>query len=289
MNSLFNFGIGVIVVLVVLSNLRSCTSRSSARYGDNYNVTVQQTVTQDAAAGLDLQAVGELVKRAKTGEEFERLLNDASTGVNNLDLDEDGKVDFVKVTEYGSGTVKGFSLTVDLAEGQTQEVATIEIEKTSDGQANLQTYGNPAMYGSNHYYHSQTSLTDLLLVGWLFSANRPFYSSPWGYNNHPTDYRPYTTRSYDAYRSDVSRTTSRSNWNRANASTLTSKPASPNAGKSAANIKAPLKSPTTSQKSFQARNPSKQVQSGGFGSKTVSRPSPTVRSSRTSSFRSGGK
>ena len=287
MKTLLNIGIGLIVAMILLSNFGNCSRRN--QYGDNYNVTVQQTIAQDAASGLDLQAVGELVKKAKTGPEFERLLNDSSLGINNLDLNEDGEVDYIKVTEYGSGSVKGFSLTVDLADNQTQEVATIEIEKTSDGQALVQTHGNDQIYGYNHYYYSHTSFTDILLLSWLFSSNRPYYSSPWGYHYYPDYYRPYSTRGYDAYRRDIGTRTSGSSWTQARSSTLSSASTSPNANKTATNIKAPLRSPTTTQKSFQTRNPSKTIRSGGFGSSTSKTASPSVRTSGSSSFRSGGK
>ncbi|MCH6255629.1 hypothetical protein MLD52_03660 [Puniceicoccaceae bacterium K14] len=291
--TILQIGLGLFAFLFVISSCSNCSRKSTNSYGNNYNVSIQQTITQDAASGLDLKAVGELVKKVKTGEEFERSLNDPSTGINNLDLDENNQVDYINVTEYGSTDIRGFSLTVDLAAGETQEVATIEIEKTANG-ANVQTHGNRHLYGNNYYYRSQTSLTDVLLISWLFSSNRPFYSSPYGYGNYPNDYRSYTPRSYDNYRRDMSKTTSSSTYTPSNSSTLSKEVASPNATKTASNIKAPLKSPTTAQKSFQARNPSKQVKSGGFGKKTTSTAksssySPTVRKSTTSSFRGGGK
>src|SRR5580765_2992405 len=46
---------------------------------------------------LDLYAVLDLFQKSKTIEEFEKSLNLEKTGINNLDLDLDGKVDFIKV------------------------------------------------------------------------------------------------------------------------------------------------------------------------------------------------
>ena len=46
---------------------------------------------------LDLYAALDLFQKSKTIEEFEASLNDESTGINNLDLDVDGNVDFIKV------------------------------------------------------------------------------------------------------------------------------------------------------------------------------------------------
>ena len=46
---------------------------------------------------LDLYAVLTLFQKSKTIEAFEKSLNDEKTGVNNLDLNLDKKVDFIKV------------------------------------------------------------------------------------------------------------------------------------------------------------------------------------------------
>lgn len=283
MNLLLKIGLGIFAFFFILSLNKSCSNAS--RYSDTYNVTVQQNTLRDASAGLDLRAVGELVKDSTTAAEFERKLNDTSVGINNLDLDENGEIDYIEVTEYGEGNVKGFSLTTELPGNEVQEIATIEIEKSGD-QARMQTYGNSHLYGNNHYYHSSFGLTDFLILSWLFNSNRPYYSSPWGYNNYPSSYDRRSPYGYNEYERRTRSYTSGSSWSRSSSSTLSQNPASPNANKNATNIKAPLKNPTTSQKSFQARNPSKQVRSGGFGRPSSS---PTVRKTTSSSFRGGGK
>ena len=81
----------------------SFCSRSEDR-ADSYNVEVQTVVS--AAEGLNLKAVGELLKKANDAETFEKLLNSKDEGINNLDLNEDGKVDYIFVTEYGNEKVK---------------------------------------------------------------------------------------------------------------------------------------------------------------------------------------
>lgn len=113
-----------------------CSQDEYGDQSDSYNVNVQTMVP--ASEGLDLKAVGALLKKADTAEEFEQLLNSPAEGVNNLDLDQDGKVDYIRVTEYGNDKVKGFSLTTQPASGETQELATIEVEKVDDQQANMQ-------------------------------------------------------------------------------------------------------------------------------------------------------
>ena len=270
--------LAIFFFLIVIMSLCNKRETKVARY--NVNV---QTLTS-SAEGLDLKAVGELVKKAQDAKSLEKMLNSPGSGVNNLDLNEDGKADYISVTEYGNNKVKGFSLTTQPSPGETQEIATIEIEKTSDSNAEMQIHGNEQIYGRNYYQRSSFGLMDFVILGYLFRPHT-MYASPWNYGHYPPSYSPYRTAPYSTYRSRMSQTTRNSGFRRASSGTISSTVKSPNSGKAAASIRAPLKNPTTSQKQFQARNPSKQVKSGGFGRKTTSS---RARSVRRSSFRRSG-
>jgi hypothetical protein len=241
----------------------------------NYDVSVQ-TLTP-ASEGLDLKAVGELLKKAKTASDLEKLINSPEQGVNNLDLDGDGKADYISVTEYGSDRAKGFSLTTQPASGEIQEVATIEVEKTSDDEGNMQIRGNEQVYGQNHYYHSHFGFTDFLIMSYLFSPHR-YWASPYSYGHYPNNYRPYGTVGSSTYSNRTSSYTSGSSFKKSSSSNIQSDINSPNKGKSAKSVRASLKNPTSSQKSFQARARST-ARSGGFGR--------TSSSSRSGGFKSG--
>lgn len=256
----------------------------SGKSDNQYNVNVQTMVY--GGDGLDLATIGSLLKKAENATELERLLNDKNTGLNNLDLNEDGKVDYIKVTEFGNEQTKGFSLTVEPVAGEVQEVATINIEKSGKDQANVEVKGNEQIYGQNHYHRSSFGVTDMLFMYWLFRPH-PFYMSPYGYGHYPGSYNSYNTVSQRNYQQ---RTAGKRDLKGASSSSIKSKATSPNAGKSAAKgIKTPLKKPSSSQKSFQKRNPSKQMSKSSFGRSSSSRPSrPSVR--RSSGFgRSGGR
>jgi len=293
----FKFVVGIFIFIFLIKFFSGFGSRSA--YTQSTRTVQSQTnvniITQAAAAdGLDLKAVGELVKKTKNAEDLETQLNKPG-GVNNLDLDENDQVDYINVTEYGDDNSKGFSLTVELAKDDIQEIATIDIEKT-EGEASVQIHGNEQMYGQNHYYHYRSPLTSFLIMSYLFSPH-PFYRSSYGYGMYPGGYRSYRTVPMQSYRSTVAPMTRSSSAQRASSSVSKSAVKSPNAGKSATNVRAKLQNPSASQKSFQARNPSKNVRSGGFGrstsrqtnarsSSSQSRARPSVRSS--SSRRSGG-
>ncbi len=228
------------------------------------------TVQNNLAEGLDLKAVGELVKQARDGEDLERRLNTPG-GVNNLDLNEDGQTDYIHVTEYGSGNSKGFSLTVDLGNGRVQEVATIAVERDSSNGANVQLAGNSQLYGPNYYYHDHFTFGDYLLLSWMFSPRPYMYASPYRYGYYPSYYSPYRTVPVTQYRTVTRTVTERSTIKQAPSSQLKSNVASPNANKNVE--RSSLRNPTKSQRSFTERDSSKPVGSGGFG-RTPSAPTP---------------
>ena len=49
--------------------------------------------------GFSLEAAVELFKKAQSPEEFEKLLNTEENTVNNLDLNQDGEIDYIRVID----------------------------------------------------------------------------------------------------------------------------------------------------------------------------------------------
>jgi len=97
---------------------------------------------------FSLEGALDLFKKAESPEAFEQALNTESNNVNNLDLNEDGEIDFVRVTDYQDGDVHAIVLQVDMSKTETQDVAVIEIEKTGNANAMLQIVGDEAVYGT---------------------------------------------------------------------------------------------------------------------------------------------
>ena len=52
---------------------------------------------------LNLYAVLDLFKKSTSIEDFEHQLNNPDNKVNNLDLNNDGSVDYLQVSDYGKG------------------------------------------------------------------------------------------------------------------------------------------------------------------------------------------
>src|SRR5688572_9269476 len=79
-----------------------------------------------AKENLDLQRVGTLLERSNSPQEFETLLN-SEDGINNLDLNGDGYVDYISVDEFEDRGVneRGLSLFTRFGPDLIQEIAQI--------------------------------------------------------------------------------------------------------------------------------------------------------------------
>jgi len=266
---------GVLGIFLLSSMWSSCSSP------DQYSVNVTSVqIPDNADEGLDLRAVGELIKTARDAEALERQINDASTGLNNLDLDSDGEVDYISVEEFGGGNSRGFMLIAKLNDGREQEVATIDIEKTTDSEADLEIRGNERVYGSNHYHHSSFGIGDYLMMRWLFSSHS-MYRSPYYYGRYPGYYSRHRVTTPSSYKTRTAGATKNSNLTKSTRSQMTSTHTS-----KVQSQKTSLRKATTSQRSFKARAAGSTARSGGFGRSTTRS---TARYSRSSGGYRGGK
>ena len=105
---------------------------------------------------LDLYAVLDLFQKSKTIEDFEKSLNDAKTGINNLDLNNDEKVDFIKVVTEKEGDDFLFILQDPINEKETQDVAVISVSKDQAGKVSLQIIGDKELYGNDYIIEPAT-------------------------------------------------------------------------------------------------------------------------------------
>ena len=108
---------------------------------------------------LDLYAVLDLFQKSKTIEEFEKTLNLEKTGINNLDLNLDKKVDFIKVVTKQKEDDFTFILQVDVSEKETQDVAVILVSKDKDKKVTMQIVGDKDLYGKDYIVEPKTTIT----------------------------------------------------------------------------------------------------------------------------------
>lgn len=96
---------------------------------------------------FSLQGALEMFQKAASPEDFEKLINEESNNVNNLDLNGDGETDYVKVIDKMENDVHAMVLQVPVSETENQDIAVIEIEKTGNEKAALQIIGDEDIYG----------------------------------------------------------------------------------------------------------------------------------------------
>ena len=132
MNTLSKIGVGLFALFVAFSMVSQCGRKSSSSLPTMSPEKQAEVILKEYSKGLDLDAVTVLAKKSKDATDFERLLNSQTEAVNNIDLNEDAKVDYINVTEYGNGNRRGFSLTTEISPGKVQEIATIDFQKNGE-------------------------------------------------------------------------------------------------------------------------------------------------------------
>lgn len=121
----------IVVALPQLADAQQTKKDSTGLPGDHFS----------------LQGALQMFQKSKSPEEFEKLLNTQSNNVNNLDLNKDGKTDYVKVIDKSEKKVHAFILQVPVSQKESQDVAVIELEKTGDTTAVIQIVGDKDLYG----------------------------------------------------------------------------------------------------------------------------------------------
>lgn len=153
--------------------------------------TVLQVQAQADSTGLpgdqfDLRGALEMFKKAGTPEEFEKLLNSKENNVNNLDLNGDNETDYIRVVDKMEKDLHAIILQVAISEGETQDIAVIEIEKTGERTAVLQILGDEDIYGEQVIVEPGESAGDnALRDGWNSAVN----SGPSAYEPSETESR----------------------------------------------------------------------------------------------------
>lgn len=172
------------------------------------------------AEHLDLYAVADLFRDSDSIEKFERDLNDASKGVNNLDLNNDGQVDFIRVVEQMKDETRLIVLQTPTGENEFQDVATIIVEREG-GNYNLQVQGDEEIYGANYYVvPAERNSSAWKVVRWLFSPSYRVYVSPYRYRHYPTWFAARRPVAVSAYRTRVGAFAGRRNFVAARAATV---------------------------------------------------------------------
>ena len=149
---------------------------------------------------LDLNAVAAAFAESHSVREFEEILNSSRYMINNLDLNRDGWIDYLRVIETSRGYYHTLLIQACLAPSVFQDVATLIAERRADA-LYVEVVGDRYLYGYNY------------IVRPVFIKRPPLYDSyghprytawvsPYYYGYFPSYYtqpKPIYLNHYQAY------------------------------------------------------------------------------------------
>lgn len=166
---------------------------------------------------FSLEAALDLFEKANTPESFETAINTPNNHVNNLDLNEDGEIDYIKVVTHKDGDAFVFVLQAIVSETENQDVAVIQLEKTGKDKAMAQIVGDEDIYGEEvilepgddddeepgldapdkgpaPYYNSAALIVNVWAwpsVRFVYGPSYRPWVSPWRWRSYPNWWRPW--------------------------------------------------------------------------------------------------
>lgn len=190
----------------------SCIAATVLMIQTNTSVSAQdvQGVPGD---NFSLEGALDLFAASDSPEDFEKKINDKDQLVNNLDLNEDGDIDYIRIEDFMDGDLHAIVLQVPISETEVQDIAVIEIEKTGGTTAVLQIVGDEDIYGEaivmepyEEEDHSKggpdiNGKVRLVVNVWAWPSVRFIYRpayrpwiSPWRWHHYPRWWKPWRPR-----------------------------------------------------------------------------------------------
>ncbi|MFY7810309.1 MAG: hypothetical protein ACOVQ2_01125 [Flavobacterium sp.] len=165
------------------------------------NTTVRAT-NYDISDNLDLRAVASIFGESRNLEDFERRLNDPSLQISNLDLNNDGRVDYLRVIETIEARTNLIVVQAVLGRDMFQDVATLELERNRRKNMVVQIVGNPYFYGNNYIYEP-VYVTRPIIYDYFWVRNYRPYCSPWSWDYYPNYFISWNTFPIYSYRNHI--------------------------------------------------------------------------------------
>ena len=183
-------GLLLIVFVVAIANLNA------------QDVTTVEATDSNISENLDLEAVASVFGESEDLEDFEKRLNDPDTQISNLDLNEDGEVDYLRVIESSKDETHLVTIQAVIAKDKYQDVAVVDVEKDSEGETQVQVVGDVYMYGPD-YIITPVYVHPPAVVVWFWGPYYNPWRSPYYYGYYPPYYRPWRPYPTPRYRTNV--------------------------------------------------------------------------------------
>ncbi len=181
----------------------------------SFSKSIETDSTGLAGDNLDLYAVLELFKKAESLEKFEEMLNKEDNEVNNLDLNGDDEIDYIRVIDRLDSNFHAITLQVPMSDNESQDIAVITIEKKDDKTAYLQIIGDEDIYGKDYIVEPYDETGDkelnvspivVFVNVWGWPIIKPIYApgyalwvSPWRWHHYPGWWKPWKPLAWRVY------------------------------------------------------------------------------------------
>ena len=192
-----------VLLVGILFTTTQCVAQGNVAYAPQRNINVQAQ-SNDISYNLDLQAVASIFGESRDLQEFEMRLNDYDAQISNLDLNNDGEVDYLRVIESSENNVHLVVIQAVLDRDVYQDVASIVVDRSRYQKTYVQVIGDPYLYGDNYIiepmYASTPSIFSFFFGNIYSSWTSPYY---WGY--YPRYYHNRRPFEVNLYMSNVDR------------------------------------------------------------------------------------
>ncbi len=170
---------------------------------------------------LNLYAVLKIFQESETLEIFEKKLNEEDSKINNLDLNGDNDIDYIKVIDNVDGDIHTIVLQVEINKNEIQDVASFVVQKDKNGKVQIQVIGDEDLYGKDYIIepnytddekiagtstpnpgytgnttviiHNTTTyeVAQWPVVRYIFLPSYSIWHSPWHFGYYPSYWRPW--------------------------------------------------------------------------------------------------
>lgn len=185
---------------------------------------------------FNLYAALKLFQESRTLEVFERNINDPDQKINNLDLDGDDRIDYIRVTDRVRDDVHSITLQVGLGNQEEQDIAVFVVAKDNQQNVFVQVIGDEDLYGKDYIIEpnynedyqlqrnregtpnpafqfeyedeyipaTRNTISYVQVANWpivkyiYVPTYRPWVSN-WGWNRYPSWWRPWRPYSWHWY------------------------------------------------------------------------------------------
>ncbi len=206
------FFLAAVIQVQAQSQTPSQVPKSLGLPGDNFNLYAALKVFQES----------------KTLEAFERAINDPEKKINNLDLNGDDQIDYIRVEDKVKDNVHSITLKVGLDKSEDQDIAVFVVTRESEKKVYVQVVGDEDLYGKNYIIEpnyegnerpnpgfqsefaeeyipaARNNITYVEVANWpivqyiYVPAYNPWVSN-WGWNRYPQWWRPRRPYSWHWY------------------------------------------------------------------------------------------